>query len=102
MGAQPIVRFDCAVVAEDGARAEFRVRAGQTLLAALNAQGSKAIPIGCRNGGCGVCRVEILEGEYERQRMSRKHVTEEEEAAGYALACRVVPKSDLVMRLAKR
>ena len=32
--------------------------------------------------------------------MSRKHVSEAEEADGIALACRVIPSTDLVVELA--
>ena len=55
----------------------------------------EAIPVGCRGGGCGICRIQVLSGEYETEKMSRKHVTEEEQASGVALACRVYPRSDL-------
>ncbi len=52
-------------------------------------------PKGCHNGGCGVCKIQIHSGEYETKKMSRKHVTQEEEDSGIALACRVFPKSDM-------
>lgn len=55
----------------------------------------KAITVGCRGGGCGVCRIKVEAGDYELKKMSRKHVTEEEQASGVALACRVFPVSDL-------
>ncbi|MDX1734333.1 MAG: 2Fe-2S iron-sulfur cluster-binding protein [Halioglobus sp.] len=66
-------------------------RVGQPLL--------KAIPVGCRGGGCGVCRVRIVSGEFEAKKMSRKHVTTDEQAQGHALACRVFPRSDLVVEV---
>jgi ferredoxin len=44
--------------------------------------------------------VRILEGEYRTKRMSRKHVTEAAEADGVALACRVIPTTDIVIELA--
>lgn len=65
----------------------------------------KLIPVGCRGGGCGVCRIRILSGEYEAKKMSRKHVLEQDQAKGIALACRVYPRSDLgieVLSLAER
>ncbi len=55
----------------------------------------KVIPVGCRGGGCGVCRIRMISGEYEAKKMSRKHVTEEEQSAGIVLACRVFPRGDL-------
>ncbi|KUR76771.1 2Fe-2S iron-sulfur cluster binding domain-containing protein [Novosphingobium sp. Fuku2-ISO-50] len=66
-----------------------------TLLQAMERLGRKGIPVGCRNGGCGVCKVRVLEGSCERRVMSRAHVAIEEESAGYALACRIIPTSDL-------
>ena len=55
----------------------------------------EAIPVGCRGGGCGVCRIKIHSGEYEAKKMSRKHVPLEDQAVGVALACRVYPRGDL-------
>lgn len=54
-----------------------------------------AIPIGCRGGGCGVCRIKIHAGDYEAKKMSRKHVPYEDQAVGIALACRISPRGDL-------
>jgi ferredoxin len=64
---------------------------------AMVARGVRAIPVGCRGGGCGVCRVQVVSGDYETRRMSRRHVSEEDEAAGYALACRLIALGDLVV-----
>ena len=47
------------------------------------------IQVGCRGGGCGVCRVEVLAGDvYTAKRMSKAHVTEADLAHGIVL---VVP-----------
>ena len=65
----------------------------------------EAIPVGCRGGGCGICRIRVLSGDFDTEKMSRKHVTEQEQADGMALACRVYPRSDLnveVMTLKER
>lgn len=62
-------------------------RIGESLL--------QAIPVGCRGGGCGICRVKILVGEYEAKKMSRKHIPLEHQEEGIALACRVSPRSNL-------
>lgn len=75
----------------------FSVTEGQYVLAAMEHAGSQAIDIGCRGGGCGLCKVRVLEGQYSTGRMSRRHVTEQEQADGYALACRLLPESDLVL-----
>jgi ferredoxin len=58
--------------------------------------------LGCRGGGCGVCRVRVVDGSYHTTRMSREHVTQAEEAEGYALGCCLYPESDLVLAAAPR
>lgn len=66
----------------------------ESLLKGMLRLGRKGIPVGCVNGGCGVCRVRILEGEVNKLGpISRAHVSAEEEAAGCTLACRVAPVS---------
>lgn len=67
----------------------------RSLLEGMVALGRKGIPLGCRNGGCGVCKVEILSGEFVSRVMSRAHVSAEEEHQGRVLACRVRPASDI-------
>jgi len=59
----------------------------------------KGIPVGCMNGGCGVCKIKILQGDYHCGPMSRAHVTESDEANATVLACRTFPESDLVVRV---
>lgn len=59
----------------------------------------RVIPVGCRGGGCGVCRIRVLEGEYETRKMSCKHIPVEDQASGLALACRVFPRSELLIEV---
>lgn len=68
----------------------------------MASSGARAVPVGCRGGGCGICRIRVLSGEVERGAMSRSHVTIEEERQGFALACRLFPRSDLVIEPARR
>lgn len=72
--------------------------AERNLLAAMEQLGRRGIPVGCRNGGCGVCKVQITQGGYSTRVMSRAHVSAEEEAAGVVLACRAFPQSDITLR----
>lgn len=65
------------------------------LLRGMEYLSRKGIPVGCRNGGCGVCKIRINSGEYRSQKMSRAYVTREEEEQGIVLACRVYPRSDI-------
>jgi ferredoxin len=65
------------------------------LLQAMEKLHRKGIPVGCRNGGCGVCKVEVTDGRYAKRKMSRAVVSAEEEARGCVLACKIYPQSDL-------
>jgi ferredoxin len=85
-------RFD--VLIEDTGE-HYACAESRSLLDGMEALGRKGIPVGCRNGGCGVCKVAITEGQYIARVMSREHVSEAEEAQGHVLACRVRPASDI-------
>jgi ferredoxin len=77
----------------------FPCRDGESVLAAVHRLGQRGIPVGCRSGGCGVCKVAVLSGSYSAVAMSRDHVSESEEAAGQVLACRIYPRSDLHLQV---
>jgi len=65
------------------------------LLRGMEALGRRGIPVGCRGGGCGICKVKITQGEFTTRKMSRAYVSEAEEADGVVLACRCYPRSDI-------
>src|SRR5438128_7264388 len=68
----------------------------ESLLCGMLRLGRKGIPVGCVNGGCGVCKVKVLQGSIERLGpISRAHVSVAEEAQGCTLACRVAPREPL-------
>ncbi len=67
----------------------------RSLLEGMVALNRKGIPLGCRNGGCGVCKVAILDGDYETGVMSRAHISEDDQRCRRVLACRVRPRSDI-------
>lgn len=77
----------------------FPCRGSETALNALARSGRKGIPLGCRGGGCGVCKVQVLDGYFLKRPMSRSHVSEEDEARQQVLACCIVPESDLHLRV---
>ena len=76
----------------------FDCREGEKVLAAMERARLRTIQIGCRGGGCGACRVQILQGDCDRLRMGKNHVDDDEAATGFALSCRIVPTSDMVLR----
>ena len=73
---------------------------GDRLLHAMERQGIDCIPVGCRNGGCGLCLIQIVDGDYRAGPMSSRHVSPQSRACGYVLACRVYPQSSITARLA--
>lgn len=73
----------------------FGCRNGETLLNASVRSGGEMIRVGCRAGGCGMCKVRVLCGEYTAGKMSRAHVSEAEERDGFVLACRTLPAGAL-------
>ncbi len=72
------------------------------VLASMESAGNRGIQVGCRQGGCGVCKVEVIRGTYRARVMSRAHITEEDEACQRVLACCIWPESDLVIRVLGR
>jgi 3-phenylpropionate/trans-cinnamate dioxygenase ferredoxin reductase subunit len=63
--------------------------------------GRKGIPVGCVNGGCGVCKVRVVEGRVEPLGpISRAHVSVEDERRGYTLACRATPVTAVRLEVA--
>ncbi len=74
----------------------FEVASGEDLLAAALQQGI-GLPYGCRNGQCGSCATELLQGEVA-------YPDGEPEAlrgrsADTCLTCQAVPRSDLVIKV---
>jgi ferredoxin len=92
-------RFVVTVEDESGAAA-FSCTEDEAVLLAMERSRVRAIPIGCRGGGCGFCRVRVLSGMYRTGRMSREHGTEEDQRRGFALACRLHPLGELRLALA--
>lgn len=82
------------VVIEDTGE-EYRCPADRDLLRSMERLGRKGIPAGCRGGGCGICKVHVVSGSVRSKKMSRAHVSLEEETSGYVLACRSYPLSDV-------
>ncbi len=76
-------------------------RDDESIFRAMHKSGRSIFKGGCEGGGCGICKVKILEGEYVAfKKMSRRHVTEEEESQGIVLACCVKPSSDISLEKA--
>lgn len=83
----------------DQSKETFPCRPTESVLQGMGRLGRRAIPAGCVNGGCGVCKVAILTGEFMTGAMSRAHVSEAEEQGGIVLACKVFPRSNLSLKV---
>lgn len=87
---------------QDSAEA-FECDDDQNVLAAMERLGHKGIPVGCRGGGCGICRVQVM-GEavqgknYRTLKMSKTQVSDNDRENGIALACKLVPLSNLTVK----
>lgn len=78
----------------------YLCREAETLLEGMTRLGRRGIPVGCVNGGCGVCKIGILSGRVRQVgAMSRAHVSVEEEVRGVCLACRVAPMENVVVEV---
>jgi ferredoxin len=70
----------------------------QAVLRAMIHAGFGPIKHGCCGGGCGVCKMRVVDGEWEVfKNMSRAHVSETDEKSGILLLCCVQPRSNLVI-----
>lgn len=70
-----------------------------TLISALQHAGIKPFPSGCHGGGCGICKIQIVEGEIAITGvMSSDHITENDKDSGIVLACCVSPLGDITIK----
>ena len=72
---------------------------GETLLRALARAGLR-YRVGCKRGGCGICKVQLTLGEirYERP-IADTVLTDDERVEGVCLSCRAVPLTNVVIHL---
>jgi benzoate/toluate 1,2-dioxygenase reductase component len=58
------------------------------------------IPMDCRAGACGACKCHVESGDFDEGAYIEDALTEQEFAQGYALACQMRPRSELVISIA--
>jgi ferredoxin len=93
-----VVKKHAVLVVET--KEEYLCSSTETLLEGMARLGRKCIPVGCVNGGCGVCKVAIVKGDVHKcGPMSRVHVSEQEESQGILLACRAMPMSAIELEV---
>lgn len=71
----------------------------ETVLSGLYRAGY-AYTVGCRRGGCAICKVDCLAGEFSYDHpIADTVITEGERADGTCLSCRAVPTTDITIQL---
>jgi benzoate/toluate 1,2-dioxygenase reductase component len=82
---------------EDGYTRIIKGRAGDTVANA--AFGAKInIPLDCNDGVCGTCKCRVRSGSFDMgDNYIEDAITDQEIAQGFALACQMVPQSDMVI-----
>jgi ferredoxin len=72
---------------------------GETLLRALARTGLR-YRVGCKRGGCGICKVQLKLGEvrYERP-VAESVLSDDERVEGICVSCRAVPITNIVIEL---
>lgn len=89
------VRYTITVQDDGGS---FPCRADETVLHAMLQTRSGPVTHGCCGGGCGVCRMQVTEGDYAVvKKMSRAHVDTCGAAAGQVLLCCIQPRADMMI-----
>lgn len=84
-------------VLPEGISVELRPR--ETVLQGLHRAGY-AISTGCRRGGCGICKVDLVTGEVEYHKTVAETVlSPAERTSGACLTCRSVPVGDISITL---
>jgi ferredoxin len=71
----------------------------ETVLRALSRAGLK-YRVGCKRGGCGICKVQLVLGEvrYERP-IAESVLSDDERVEGICLSCRAVPITNIAIEL---
>ncbi len=82
-----------------GTATPVTVRAGETLLEAGLREGL-ALPYECRNGGCGVCRCTVLQGQVDHGVYQHRALSDAQRTQGQALLCCATPLADLEIEVA--
>jgi ferredoxin len=72
----------------------FLCSENQTLLEAARSQMVK-IPYACTRGGCGYCKVKVVNGSYSMEKYAKSALSDEEVANKIILLCKTYPQSDL-------
>jgi CDP-4-dehydro-6-deoxyglucose reductase len=74
------------------------VNEGETIVAALQRLGYRFDNV-CKDGLCGACKGQLLDGKVDYTSSSIVGLSEQERELGFALFCQALPQSDLIIHL---
>lgn len=78
---------------------EVWLEPGETILAGLH-QAGYSYTVGCRRGGCAICKVDVRSGQFDYNRpIADSVLSRTERTDGTCLTCRAIPTTDLVIEL---
>jgi ferredoxin len=87
------------ILTVEGTGVSVQLRPGETILAALHRCGY-SYRTGCTRGGCGICKVELVNGTATYPvTIADTVLTPAERAGGICLSCRAVPVTDTTIEL---
>ncbi len=76
----------------------FLCSENEFILNAMIHSGAGPVRHGCCGGGCGVCKMRVVSGVVlAEKRMSRAHVSQDEQEQGIALICCIKPQDNVVL-----
>ena len=90
--------FKIKVMDTSDTNQEWKGHDSESLLDGAQRNGIK-IPYACKGGGCGLCKIKVEVGNFERGKSSLAVLPEDERANNHSLACKTYPKSDMEILL---
>ncbi|MFM2076753.1 MAG: hypothetical protein RJA49_643, partial [Actinomycetota bacterium] len=94
----PGLASSACLVAIEGTEQRFTQHNGDTLLRAAHRQGV-GIPYECNAGGCGSCRIQVVEGDVHDLWPDAPGLSDRDRRTGRLLACQTRAASDLTIRV---
>ncbi|GAA3601547.1 hypothetical protein GCM10022199_01310 [Marihabitans asiaticum] len=72
---------------------------GETVLSGLYKAGF-SYTVGCRRGGCGICKLDVIEGSFSYERpVADTVISTDERTDGTCLSCRAIPESNITIQM---
>ncbi|HZG70394.1 MAG TPA: 2Fe-2S iron-sulfur cluster binding domain-containing protein [Chondromyces sp.] len=90
--------FNVKIMDNGGEIPELKCPETESILDAALKHGMK-IPYACKGGGCGLCKIKVQEGDFERKKSSKAVLPDSERSLNFTLACKTFPKGDMKIQV---